>query len=505
MSRLVLLTVAALLSAAALGAAVPDRAAAGPKQISIFQDDANFVVGSTHDADAAVAEAKALGADAIRVFVVWSAVSPDARERTRPAGFDVADPDSEGYDWSRYDTVIERAKRNGLRVFLAFTPEIPYWASEQPRRCPHRIGGYDHLADSCMWNPSPRLFGQFVAAVAKRYGRGAPAPYGGQVDYWSPWNEPNLEHYLMPQTKRTRWGMVDLAGKRYRALWQAAYRSIARYDRRNRGRVLFGETAAISSPLDTLHAALCLDQRGMPFKGRMRRLQGCGGRVRRLPIGGLALHPYNNYAIGSVFTRAATKDSLPMAHLHRAHTFLRAAQRHKRIPPRRGIYVTEFGFQSSPPNPFGDGLPLVRQAAALNEADRLFWGDRRIRSVAQYELFDVGNPDEFNTGLRFADGEAKPSLAAYRLPLVVSRLAANRVEVWGQVRPAERPVRVRVEIAGGGVVRRPRTNARGFYRFVLRRPGAARLRLRAAWTDGGGELHRSRVARAGKPIAYRRD
>jgi len=505
MSRLVLLLSAVLSSVAALAFVAPERAAAGPNQISVFQDDANFVVGSTHDADEAVAEAKALGADAIRVFVVWSAVSPDARERTRPAGFDIADPSSPGYDWSRYDTVIDRAKRNGLRVFFAFTPEIPYWASEQPGRCPHRIGGYDHLSESCMWKPSPRLFGEFVAAVAKRYGRSAPAPYGGQVDYWSPWNEPNLEHYLWPQLQKTRWGTVDLAGARYRKLWLAAYNSIARHDPRNRGRVLFGETAAISSPLDTLHAALCLDERGQPFKGRMRRLQGCTGKVRRLPIGGLALHPYNNYAIGSVFTRAATKDSLPMAHLHRAHTFLRTAARYKRIPPRRGIFVTEFGFQSSPPNPFGDGLSLTRQAAAINEADRLFWGDRQIRSVAQYELFDVGNPDEFNTGLRLADGEAKPSLAAYRLPLVVTRLAANRVEVWGQVRPAKRRARLRVDVVGGGVLRRPLTTARGFYRFNVTRANAARLRVRAVWTDPDGVVHRSRVAKAGKPIAYRED
>jgi hypothetical protein len=488
--------------ALAVLALLPSAASASPTQMSIFQDDATFVYGSGRDPDAAVAEAKLLGADAIRIFVSWHSVSPAQDSRRRPAGFDVRDPDSPGYEWGMYDALVERARRNGLKLLVALSPSIPYWASEEPSRCPHRIGGYAHLTKSCMWKPSPALFAQFVEAAVKRYGTTAPGPYGGQVALWSLWNEPNLEHYIWPQLKRTRHGIVDLAAVRYRQLWLAGWKAIARHDPRSRNKVLFGETAAISSPMDTLYAALCLDEQGRPFAGRLRALHGCG-KVKRLPIAGLALHPYNNYAIGSVFTRSFTKDSLPMGYVSRAHKLLARAARYGRIPPGRGIYVTEFGFQSSPPNPFGDGLSLARQAAAINEADRLFYGDRRVRAVAQYELFDVGNPDEFNTGLRFADGEPKPAFDAYRMPLVVSRLSADRVEVWGQVRPATGRTRAVVEIAGPGtVVGRPATNASGYYRFVVRRGGAARLRYRASWTAPDGTTLQSRVAAAGRPIKY---
>ena len=226
--------------------------------------------------------------------------------------------------------------------------------------------------------------------------------------------------------------------------------------------------------------------------------------MQRLPIAGLALHPYNNYAIGSVFTRSFTKDSLPMGYVWRAHTVLDRAVRDGRIPRGRGIYMTEFGFQSSPPNPFGDALSLDRQAAALNEADRLFFGDRRVRAVAQYELFDVGDPGEFNTGLRFADGRHKPSYAAYQMPLVVTKLDSSRVEIWGEVRPASGRARVTVVNArSGAVVGRPSTNGAGYYRFVLRRGGAAGARYRATWTAPGGEALRSRVAAPGRAIEYR--
>jgi hypothetical protein len=494
----------AALVASALAALVllPSAASASSTQLSIVQDDATFVNGD-HDPEAAVAEAKLLGADAIRIFIGWRSVSPGQDSRRRPAGFDVGDPDSPGYQWGTYDALVDRARRNGLKLMIVLSPAIPYWASEEPARCPHRIGGYAHLMKSCMWKPSPALFGQFVKAAVRRYGATARGPYGGQVALWSLWNEPNLEHYIWPQLQRTRYGTIDLAAARYRQLWLAGWKAIARYDPPSRNKVLFGETAAISSPIDTLYAALCLDEQGSPFKGRLRALQGCGGKVQRLPIAGLALHPYNNYAIGSVFTRSFTKDSLPMGYVSRAHTVLDRAARRGRIPGGRGIYLTEFGFQSSPPNPFGDALSLGRQAAAINEADRLFFDDPRVRSVAQYELFDVGDPGEFNTGLRFVDGKPKPSLAAYRMPLVVTRLDADRVEVWGQVRPASGRARPVVENARDGtVVGRPLTNAAGYYRFVVRRRGAASLRYRASWTDPAGAPLRSRVAAAGRPIEY---
>lgn len=495
------------LATALLCLAVAPAGSASPRQLSIMQDDATFIHGSGRDPDAAIAEAKALGTDVIRVFVSWYLVSPQADSRQMPAGFDPSDPDSPGYDWRVYDQFIERARRHGMRVMLTLSPAVPYWASEQPARCPHRIGGYADLAMTCMWKPRVDLFGQFAEAVARRYGDDAAGPYGGQVALWGLWNEPNLEHYLYPQLRKTRFGTIDLAAARYRRMWLAGWREIAEHDPSNRGRVLFGDTAAISSPMDTLYAALCLNEEGRPFRTRrLRRAHGCAGRVRRLPIGGLALHPYNNFAIGSVWEISHTQDSLPLPYLSRAHTLLRRAQRYRRIPRRRGIYLTEFGFQSSPPDPRGEALPLGRHAAAINEADRLFYADRRIRAVAQYELYDVESVDDFNTGLRLHDGRPKPALAAYRMPLVVSRLGRGRVEVWGQVRPAEGRVRARVRLVRRGrlgrTVRRPRTNPAGYYRFRLRRRDVARLRLRAEWESPDGETMRSRVARAGRPIAY---
>ena len=487
---------------------LPAAASASTTQFSIIQDDGTFLGHNPdRDPEAAFAEAKALGVDAVRVFISWHHVSPNQNVRRRPAGFDVGNPNTPLYAWGMFDALVDRAKRHGVKLLFTLSPPMPFWASEEPGRCPHRIGGYAQLTLSCMWKPSPKLFAQFVKAVVLRYGATAEGTLGGQVALWSLWNEPNLEHYIWPQQKRTRHGLVDLGAARYRQLWIAGQRAIAKYDPPSRNKVLFGETAAISSPVDTLYAALCLDERGRPFSGALRRLQGCS-RAKRLPIAGLALHPYNNFAVGSVYTRSHTKDSLPMGYLPRAHRILDRAARYGRIPRGRPIYITEFGFQSSPPDPFGDALSPARHAAAINEAERLFYGDPRVRSVSQYELYDVPSPDDFNTGLRFSDGEPKPAWAAFRMPLVVTKLKPNAIEVWGMVRPAFGRTRPEIAIAGGvfagAVVGRPLTNDRGYYRFTVRRPGASKLRLRASWTAPSGELMQSRIALAGRPIKYRR-
>ena len=482
-----------------LALALPGVAQASSRQLSILQDDAVLLGLTGHDPDAAMAEAKALGADMVRTFVVWRRVSPAPTAKTPPEGFDLGDPNAPGYDWSIYDRFVERARRHGLKVFLTLSPGIPDWASEEPSRCPHFTGGYRELGLSCHWRPRTQMFFQFAKAAARRY--------TGRVDQWSLYNEPNLEHYLYPQLQSLgRRRFVDLAAVRYRKLWLEGWKAIARYDPGQRNGVLFGETAAISSPMDTLYAAFCLDEQGRPFRGRMKRLHGCT-KPRRLPIGGIAHHPYNNFGRGSVFTRSFTLDSLPVAYIGRLSRLMRVAERRGRIPRGRGIFLTEFGFQTNPPDR-RRGQSLRSHARSINEADRLYFGDRRVAAVAQFELYDAPEPrgqDIYNTGLRLIDGERKPAWAAYRLPLVVTKLANGRVEVWGQVRAAEGAAAPAVQVLRGGAwttVARPTTNPAGYFRVTIRRRGAATSRWRLEWTSPAGEVQRSRVARAGRRIRY---
>src|SRR5918999_6153823 len=89
-------------------------AAASPRQLTIMQDDGVFLGLSPHDPEKAMADARALGVDVVRVFVTWGQVAPQPSSGERPAGFDATNPDSPGYDWRVYDALVERARRHGM-------------------------------------------------------------------------------------------------------------------------------------------------------------------------------------------------------------------------------------------------------------------------------------------------------------------------------------------------------------------------------------------------------
>ena len=125
-----------------------------------------------------------------------------------------------------------------------------------------------------------------------------------------------------------------------------------------------------------------------------------------------------------------------------------------------------------------------------------------VKSVAQYELYDVPNREEFNTGLRQRRGKKKPAWQAFQMPIAVTKLANNLVEVWGQARPARGSVTVKVESRGTQVAA-PRTNAAGYFRIQVRRRNASRNAYQLTWKDpGSGTVLKSRLARAGAKIRY---
>jgi hypothetical protein len=500
-------TLVCVLLALVAGLVLPSAASAGATQLSMMQDDAELFGDRGEDPAAAMKEMKELGVDVLRTNVLFYRIYDDYTDRSKPAGFDPSDPNSPQYTrWGPTDRIVALAKQHGIKLLFTISGPGPHWSSSQPGRCRgNRL---------CPWKPSPKVFGQFVEAVAKRY--------RGQVDWYSLYNEPNIGRsgsgtgWLMPQATRTKAGRVETAGVIYRKLWQAGYKSIAGHDPGRRGRVLFGEVAAIGEPLPKLYAALCLDRTGKPFKGRMRRAHGCG-RVSKLKIGGWAIHPYNQGGFGPPNRKTNSKTALPQQYIPRLHRLMKQAARRGRVPAGRGIYITEFGYQTNPPDRISTISPK-KHARYINESDRLFFGDPRVKTVSQYQLVDVMDVSQYNSGLRFAGGakKQKASYAAFRLPIVVTRKSKRLVEVYGQVRPARQARLANAFSApelqfaprgrGFSTVRRPALNRVGIFRIDMRRAGAAAGRWRIKWQNGliGGTSY-SRVAKAGKPLRYYRN
>ena len=228
----------------------PQVGSASPSQLSLIQDDRELLGQAEVDPAAAMAEIRSLGVDIVRTNVIYYKIYTSPRDRRKPSGFNASDPSSSKYNWAATDRLVQLARANGVRVLMVVTGPGPFFMSSSPGRC---------RSVPCTYRPKPSEFGSFAAAVAKRY--------RGKVDYYSIWNEPNLGRpWFTPRFQRTRYGRVDVAGATYRKLFQVGRRAIAKYNPARRNRVLFGETAAIASPLPMLRAALCLDPRGRPFR-----------------------------------------------------------------------------------------------------------------------------------------------------------------------------------------------------------------------------------------------
>ena len=178
-----------------------------------------------------------------------------------PAGFNVGDPRLAGLRLAASTTASSSAPAGmGCKVFLTLSPPIPNWASEQPRAAPTGSGGYRNLGRSCMWKPGRA----HVRAVRPRGGPALPRQGAPLLDLERAQPGalplPAAEAHSPRNGGRCRSSATASCGgqgwKRHRRRRSAAAQA-----------VLFGETAAISSPMDTLYAALCLDETRAPVQG----------------------------------------------------------------------------------------------------------------------------------------------------------------------------------------------------------------------------------------------
>jgi hypothetical protein len=445
--RVLLLMLAALLLTAAPSQA--DRSA------DLGFEDPAVAPGPAPDADQVMSRWAGLGVQWVRVQAFWDAVSPNSRSRTRPAGFDVANPNSPGYDWSSLDRAIGRVRARGMRVMLTVHQFNPVWASSQPSR--GRLG----------WKPSPSLYGRWATALARRY--------GGQVDRYLLGNEPNQRVFLEPQTECRRAGRRTLCERSganlYRELVRAAYPAIKRTDR-NADQVLLGELAPIGgagprsgnlAPLAFIRAMGCLDD------GYRRITTGACRRFRPARADGFGYHPYQ------VRERPDQPQRNPniakLGDLRRLFGVLDRVTRSGRIvaPGRRfGLYITEYGYETNPPDR-RYGVSLTKQDQYLQQAAYIAWATPRVKLITQYLWRDDGlfngQLHGFQTGLNFSNGVPKPSLAHFPSPIFIDQ--RGRIPLlWGQARPGgSHQVTIFRQVGRGRFVRwrTRRTDSRGYF------------------------------------------
>ncbi len=482
--------IALCLAAAALGATCAP-ALASHQQVAMFQDP-----GVVSNPAGTLAQLRGLGADHVRMFMMWDSIAPRPRSHRRPTRFRAADPSSyPASAWAPWDNSIKQAQRAGIVVNLDVAGGAPLWATGPgaPRSEPHPD-----------WEPNAAEYGAFVHAVGERYSGdydprthrldpGNPNDLPG-VDFWSVWNEPDYGPSLAPQGLPGRLS-IEHSPWMYRQLLDAAWGALQRTGH-GRDTILFGEVAPRGyppvgghgilpwglfsgmKPLNFLRVLYCVDARYRPLTGAAAAVRGCPTtaagrrdfRVRHPALfeaSGFADHPYSRWYRPNI-ERPNDPDYSSLADLGRLERALDRLQRVYGSRRRLPIWNTEYGYLTSPPKHPTRTIPYVSPttaAAYLNQAEYMSWRDPRVMSFMQYLLTDplapsrANNYGGFASGLINHDGRQKATYSAWRLPLYLPRTSTRRgrgLEVWGCARPLffaledlpSDPERVEIQFAG---------------------------------------------------------
>jgi hypothetical protein len=494
---------------------------------SIFQDDDYLLYSPTPTVIRTLNTLRGLGVDRVRLTILWAAIAPGSASRVRPRHFDAADPGAyPPAAWGPYDRIVSLARARGIDVAFNITAPGPLWAMASPA---------PNLKAANHYRPAPQEFAKFVNALGKRYsGSYVPPPASGtaagrlpRVSYWTIWNEVNQPGWLYPQWRSAAGQRVMNSPRLYRLYVDAAFGAL-----RHTGHspasdtILIGELAPEGSertrdgdpipPIPFIRALYCVDSAFRPLRGTAAALLHCpsGGDanafVRAHPglfeATGFAHHPYSFFLAPNVHMSDA--NFAPLADLSRLEGVLDRAFNTYGVARKLPIYLTEYGYESNPPNPFR-GVPLRRQSLYIDEAQYLAWKDPRVRALAQFLLYDSapnaayppGSPgywSTFQTGLLFQHGAPKPALNAYRLPIFVPQPSAASSLVWGMLRPAPNASRQQALIQWRPVRGGYRTLASvttsdpsGFVTAHVQFPGTGAVRL--AWTSPAGQVIHSRA------------
>ncbi len=390
----------------------------------LVQDDAELMFSGAARAERAMDLLDRSGVHAVRLTASWSELAPATRSRRKPR-FDATDPGAyRASAWRPIDRAVDLARERGIAVMVDVGFWAPVWAtdgdtSQRPRR---RV--------------DPSEFARFARAVARRY--------SDKAGTFMLWNEPNHPSWLTPQRERRR----AVSPHHYRRMVAAAYPAVK--DEAPDAEVLIGGLASHGRragipPLEFVRELACVDRRLRPVE------TGDCASFETVPGDGFALHPYSTQTAPDEVERGADSDDLPLARTGRLASVLdRLASSGRLAGGLRSIYVTEYGYETKPPDPGARYTP-AGAARAMAFAEALAAREPSVRSFSQFLVRDLTGPGapagdvpNWQSGLLFADGRPKPLAFVQPAPLHVERVDPQFVRVWGRVRPGEgaRPVRV---------------------------------------------------------------
>jgi hypothetical protein len=154
--------------------------------------------------------------------------------------------------------------------------------------------------------------------------------------------------------------------------------------------------------------------------------------------------------------------------------------------PRARIWLTEYGYQTYPPDRLL-GVSYALQAKYVSQGAYVAYHTPRVDLLIHFLYKDEPQLARFQSGLITLGNKAKPSRSAFELPLAETARSGSRTSLWGQLRAPGTPATATIERKVGSAWRRVATVRAGggrFFRWTGTLPRGSTVRLHAGSLRG---------------------
>jgi hypothetical protein len=403
-----IITVAAAsaLVASTATAAHPEKAvqqssrsvAASAHMLVGINDEANTLYG---DPAAAFATLASLNTQVLRVNLYWGG-SKYAVATKKPN--DATDPGDPAYNWSLYDRLIRYANQYNIKVVFSilFTPS---WAN----------GGKARTVAPT----SSQTLHDFAYAAAERYSGYYTAPTWQQdpnnsasqlplpkVTMWTAWNEPNNPLWLTPQYKRVGSTWRVESALQYAKICNAVYSGV--HDvliSPEKGKVP-GEQVACGVTGPKGNDAPATSRASVDPLTFLTAAHRYGMKTFDV----YAHHPYADAGAEapSFVPKGRFARRVQMGNLNLLMSLL------TKYYGKKHLWITEYGYQTNPPDKTIFGISWAKQAAYMQQAYALARKNPRIDMMLWFLIRDESNIGGWQSGLETIAGKKKPSWNAFK-------------------------------------------------------------------------------------------